>query len=182
MRRMTFISRSSILYGLIVVILLMALPRAIRRLLQTGDPYLFTRQFFEDILARLSGPGRLRFLVQPTVATVLGCRDGIKDARSERAPFLWTLTFHTEHRREALRSAISALRDLVAMAILLDILSQFLIFREIHPGAALLVGPVLIALPYAVSRALTNRFTRAKLTFQHPKKVASGFQKSEPPA
>jgi hypothetical protein len=48
-------------------------------------------------------------------------------------------------------------RDLVAVAILLDAIAQFLIFRMVHPGAALLLGPVLIATPYATSRALANR-------------------------
>jgi len=56
-----------------------------------------------------------------------------------------------------LRSAFASVRNLVAIAIILDVVSQFLIFHEIHPGAALLLGPVLIAVPYALSRALTNR-------------------------
>jgi hypothetical protein len=30
-----------------------------------------------------------------------------------------------------------------------------------HPGAALVVGPVLVGGPYAVARALSNRFARA---------------------
>jgi hypothetical protein len=41
--------------------------------------------------------------------------------------------------------------------------SQFLIFREIHPGAALIVGPVLIATPFALARGLTNRMMRRQL-------------------
>jgi len=46
----------------------------------------------------------------------------------------------------------ASLREIIAIAILLDILSQFLIFREIHPGAAILLGPLLIGVPYALSR------------------------------
>jgi hypothetical protein len=56
-----------------------------------------------------------------------------------------------------LRSAFVSVRDLVAIAILLDVISQFLIFHEVRPGAALVVGPVLITLPYVLARALTNR-------------------------
>jgi hypothetical protein len=52
------------------------------------------------------------------------------------------------------------IRDVVAIAILLDVISQFLIFHNICFGAALLVGPVLITLPYVVARALTNRIVR----------------------
>jgi hypothetical protein len=58
-------------------IVLAALPGQIRRFLQTGEPYLFSHHFFEDMLARLSGPGRLRFILQPAIALFLGIRDGI---------------------------------------------------------------------------------------------------------
>ncbi len=44
----------------------------------------------------------------------------------------------------------------------LDAEAQHLIFRQIHPGAALVVGPVLIATPYALARALSNRWTRRR--------------------
>jgi hypothetical protein len=114
------------------------------------------------MLARLSGAGRIRFLLQPTVATLLGLRDGVKDARIGLPPFLWALAFHGEHRRELLRGAFASVRELVAVAILLNIFSQFLIFREIHPGAAILLGPVLIGTPYALSRALSGRIARSK--------------------
>ena len=63
-------SRSAVLTAIAIAILLSALPGAIRRVIQTGDPYLFTRRFFEDIWARLSGPGRLRFILPPTTAVV----------------------------------------------------------------------------------------------------------------
>jgi hypothetical protein len=156
------ISRGSILTLIVAAVLLGTVPSAIWRLIHTRDPYLFTRQFFDDILARLSGPGRLRFIFQPTVAILLGARDGLKDARAGTRPFLLALAFHAAERGELLRSAFASTRDLVCVAILLDMVSQALIFREIRPGAALLVGPVLIAAPYSASRALTNWLRRGK--------------------
>ena len=41
-----------------------------------------------------------------------------------------------------------------------DAVAQLLIYGQVHPGAALVVGPVLIGIPYAVARALTNRVAR----------------------
>ena len=151
------ISRSSILSAIAIAILVSALPGSIRRIIQSGDPYLFTERFFEDLWARLSGPGRLRFVLQPTVAVLLGVRDGKRDWRTRRPPFILGLALRRTHRRDLWRSAIASVRDLVAIAIILDIISQMLIFREIHPGAALVLGPVLIAVPYSISRAFTNR-------------------------
>ena len=157
MRKMAFLTRSSILGTLLVAVLLVTLPAAVHRLVQTGDLYLFTRHFFKDIAARLSGAGRLRFLFQPAVAILLGSRDGLKDARAGLPPYLWALAFHSKHRQEFLRSTYLSVRDLVAISILLDILSQFLIFHDVHPGAAIVLGPVLIGVPFAVSRSLANR-------------------------
>jgi hypothetical protein len=81
-----------------------------------------------------------------------GARDGIKDARAKIPTFLWAVTFHGQRRRDLLRSAFASVSNLVAIAILLELISQFLILREIHPGAALLLGPVSIAMPDALAR------------------------------
>ena len=43
------------------------------------------------------------------------------------------------------------------MGILLDAVAQWLILGASYPGAALVVGPVLITIPYALARALANR-------------------------
>ena len=155
-------SRSSVLTAVAVVIVVSALPGATRRLAQTGDPYLFTERFFEDMRARFSGPGRLRFLLQPTAALLLGVRDGKRDSQAKCPPFLYGLAFRRTHRLELWRTAIASVRDLVAIAIIVDLIAQVLIFREIHPGAALLLGPVLIAVPYSISRALTNRIASVR--------------------
>jgi hypothetical protein len=114
------------------------------------------------MVARLSGPGRFRFILQPVVAIFLGSRDGVKDARAGAHPFFWGLIFHREQRPQLLRSALASVRNLVALAILLDIISQYLIFRKIHPGAALILGPVLISVPYSTARALANRIARRR--------------------
>ena len=157
---MASISRCWILGGVVIAMLVAATPRAILRILETRDLYLFTDQFFQDILARLSGPGRLRFIFQPVVAIILGTRSGMKDATAGLPPFLWALLFHKQHRRELFRSTFASVRNLVAIAILLDLISQFLIFHQVRPGAALVVGPLLIGVPYVVSRALSNRIWR----------------------
>ncbi len=159
---MARISRSSIITTVVIVVLLASIPGAVRRILQTGDLYLFSQSFFADLLARLSGPGRLRFILQPTVAVALGIRHGRQDARAHLPPFLWALVFHSAHRGHLLRSAGVGIRDLLACAVLLDIISQLLIFHHVHPAAALIVGPVLIGFPYAVARALANRIFRAR--------------------
>jgi len=143
-------------------VLLVTTPLAIIEIVRTGELYLFSKRFVPDMLARLHGPGRLRFIFQPTVAIILGARDGVKDARAGSPPFLSALLFHRTRRPGLLQDAIASVRNLVAIAILLDVVSQFLMFRMVHPGAALLLGPALIGAPYALSRALANRIVRRR--------------------
>jgi hypothetical protein len=159
---MASFARGWILSGVVLAVVIGLTPHAILNIVQSGDVYLLTDRFFQDILARLSGPGRLRFLIQPTAAIILGSRGGIKDAMLGLPPFLWALIFHKERRGELLRSTVESIRNLVAIAIVLDLISQFLIFGEVRPGAALVVGPVLVGTPYALSRALANRWWRSK--------------------
>jgi hypothetical protein len=147
------LSRSSILTTLAIAILIAALPGAIARIVRTGNLYLLSNQFFEDMLARFSGAGRLRFILQPMVATFIGMRDGIRDSRVGCPPFLLALVSSRERRTHLLRSALASVRDLVAVAIILDVISQFLIFEEVHPGAAV---------PYSITRALANPISRSR--------------------
>lgn len=162
---MRFPRRISLLYIVLIAVLLVSLPAAIHRIVVTGDLYLFTDRFFQDILARLSGPGRMRFILQPAIAIILGVRSGVRDAQAGSPPFVWALIFHRSQRKELLKSAGEAIRNVVAVAILADMVSQYLIFHNVRPGAALLVGPVLITLPYVMGRAFTNRIMRSKFRY-----------------
>src|SRR5262245_43118340 len=137
--------------------ILWALPGAIQETLQTGRVYVFSWQFFEDLPRRFSGPGRLRFILQPFVAILYGVRCGLADAKSGQSPFIWALLFHTHKRKELLRSGMRAIGHVLAIGILLDAVAQLLIYKQIHPGAALVIGPLLVSVPYAAARGLTLR-------------------------
>jgi hypothetical protein len=151
------VTMSVIVTALAVLILVAALPSAIHDTFESGRIYLFSRQFLEELPQRFTGPGRLRFILQPVLAIIIGCRGGLADYRAGRPAYLYGLLLSGEHRREFVRGGWAAIRVLVAMGIVLDAVSQLLIYHEVHPGAALVVGPVLICLPYSMSRALTNR-------------------------
>jgi hypothetical protein len=95
--------------------------------------------------------------MQPTVAILLGIRDGRQDARAGRLPYLLGLLTDGPNRREQMRSGFRSVVNLLLMGILLDSIFQWVILGASYPGAALVVGPVLITAPYAVARALANR-------------------------
>lgn len=149
--------RETVVTALALLVLAAALPSAILDTLETGRVYLFSRQFLEELPQRLTGPGRLRFLLQPALAVLLGAMGGRADAKAGNPPYLFGLIFHAGRRKELLRSGVAAIRTLVAMGVVLDVVFQLVIYQEVHPGAAVVIGPVLIALPYALARALTTR-------------------------
>ena len=140
--------------------LVLSVPGSLRDAFERGGIYLFSIAFLEDIPRRLTGPGRFRFVLQPSIAIALGIWGGMADARMGRPPYLSGILFHRGARHELLRSGFESVVNLLLMGILLDSVSQWLILGVSHPGAALLVGPVLIALPYSIARALSNRVGR----------------------
>jgi hypothetical protein len=146
-----------ILASLTLLMLLLSLPGATRQAFERGGLYVFSQAFFEDLPKRLTGPGRLRFVFQPAVALLLGIRDGLGDRRAERPPYLYGILFRRRHRRELVQSGFAVVVNLILMGILLDAIAQWLILGSSYPGAALVVGPVLITIPYALARALANR-------------------------
>jgi hypothetical protein len=153
--------RDTLVTALGLLVVAIAIPFALMDTIETGRVYLFSRQFLEELPQRFTGPGRLRFILQPMIAIVLGIRGGLGDAKAGNPPYLFGLLFHAGRRRELLRSAVAAIRNLLAAAIVLDIVFQLILYHSVHPGAALVVGPILICSPYAVSRALTRRLARA---------------------
>ena len=154
------LNRNRILTALVILMVLWALPGADRETLETGRVYLFSRQFLEDLPQRFSGPGRLRFILQPLVAILLGVRCGLADANRDRRLIFSPCCFMLTSGRNCCRAAMAAVGHLLAMGILLDAVAQLLIYKLIHPGAALVIGPILVCVPYAVARCLTARLAR----------------------
>lgn len=157
--RLTF---RTVVFALLALVVLCALPSSLRYAYQHGGFYLFSAAFFEDLPKRLTGPGRMRFILQPAVAIFLGIRAGKADAAAHRLPYILGLFRSSGQRLTMLKEAFVDISALVGVAILLDCVSQFLILREVFPGPALVVGPVLIAIPYSLSRALSNRWLQRK--------------------
>ena len=149
-------------FALLALVLLIAVPSSLRYAYQHGGFYLFSAAFLHDLPKRLTGPGRFRFIMQPAVAIFLGIRAGSADARAGRPPYIFSVVTDSQNRLALMKEAFAQLSTLIAVAILLDCISQFLILRAVYPGAALVVGPVLIAIPYSLSRALSNRWLQRK--------------------
>jgi hypothetical protein len=153
---------TAVLAGLTLLVLVYSTPGSLRDAGDRGGFYLLSPSFFADIPKRLTGPGWFRFILQPLIAIILGTRSGLADARSGLPPYLSGVLFHRGLRHKLLRSGFWTVVNLLLMGILLDSVFQWAILGASYPGAALVVGPVLIVAPYTVARALANRFARLR--------------------
>ena len=151
-----------VLASITIFVLVLSAPASLREAYDRGGFYLFSQAFIEGIPKTLSGPGRFRFILQPLTAIVLGIGSGIGDARIGRRPYLVGMVFDRKLRYELLRSGFTTIANLLLMGILLDSVFQWIILGTSHPGAALIVGPLLVAAPYSLARALANRCARLR--------------------
>ena len=149
--------RDTLVTVLALLVIAIALPFAIVETIETGRVYVFSKQFLKEIPQRFTGSGSSRFILQPIVAIILGIRGGLYDAKAGHPPYLFGLLFAATHRRELFRSTVAAVRNLLAVGIIMDIVFQLVLYHSVHPGAALMIGPILVCFPYAVARALTAR-------------------------
>lgn len=143
-----------------VFLLAAALPSTIREWSNTGSVYLFSKQCLDDVLSRFIGPGRFRFLIQPTVAILLGIIGGKKDATAGNTPYLWSIVSRDAGWKEAMQAGFDRISTMLILGILADIVFQYILFGTVHIVPALLLGPVLITVPYAMARGASNRFFR----------------------
>ena len=118
----------------------------------------FLKQVINELITRiLLGPFHFRFIVQPIMAMLLGVRDGLTDAKAGSPPFIYGLYSCRKNLRPFIGGAIRRLQMPVLFATVLDAIVQYVMFGYIRPLTALLVGSMLMALPYSIARGISNR-------------------------
>ena len=113
-----------------------------------------------DLLARPSGPMWFRFLLQPFMASIAALRDGIKDARTGRSPYFWTVLTNPAKRSARLREGIRATSKIIVLAVVLDGIYQYIELKTFYPFEALIVGATLGFIPYLLLRGPVGRVAR----------------------
>ena len=122
----------------------------------------FLARVVENLIGRVSGPMKFRLIVQPLMAAVFAVRDGLKDAREERPPFFWAIFTRPDRRSDMLRDGWKSVGKVFVIAIVIDLIEQFIDFRWFYPREALLVAFILACIPYLLIRGPVNRIARRK--------------------
>jgi len=118
-------------------------------------------QFWHDLVERPDGPMRFRFVLQPPLmATIVAIRDGRKDARSGRSPYLATVLGNPRERAGRLREGLDATARIIALGLVMDVIYQAIVFKTFYPDQALVVALVLAFVPYLIIRGVWLRASR----------------------
>jgi hypothetical protein len=113
--------------------------------------------FWDGIWHELSTAGRFRLIIQPALAIVLGIRIGVADARAGHAPFLARLVRSPHERWSLVRGSIGQAAVPLTLALVMDCIFQYLALGRVRLLAALVVGILLVWLPFSSVRGLANR-------------------------
>jgi hypothetical protein len=102
----------------------------------------------------------MRFYLQPLMATLFAVRDGLKDARTGKPAYFYALFTQPEGRRERIRDGWHSVGKIFCLAIVLDLLYQFIVLKDFRPVETPVVSILLALVPYILLRGPVNRLAR----------------------
>ena len=123
---------------------------------------------WHDIVARAGGPMSFRFLLQPALGAISAIRDGIQDARLNRAPYFWTVLHDPAHRRARLEEGLITTGRLMLLGFAMDAIYQYRVLGTFYPGEAAFIVIVLALLPYFIIRGPAERIARHWIAGRQP--------------
>ena len=117
-------------------------------------------RIWSNMIGRTAGRMNFRFVLQPIMATIAACLDGVKDARTGRTPFLWTVVNVPAKRASRLDEAMIATARIILLGLVMDTVYQFIEFKYFHPAEAVIIALLLAFVPYVLLRGLVARVSR----------------------
>jgi hypothetical protein len=119
-------------------------------------------RFVENMIGRVSGPMKLRLLMQPLMASIFAVRSGLADARAGKPPYLWSLFSDPASRAEMIRDGWKSVGKVFVIALILDVVYQLITVRFVYPMEAIVTALLLAIVPYLILRPLTTRLAGKK--------------------
>ena len=101
-----------------------------------------------------------RFILQPAMALIAATHDGVKDARTGRSLYFWTVLYDPQKRIARLREGLNATARIILLAVGMDVIYQITVLQTFYPVEALLIGLQLAFVPYVLMRGPAARVAR----------------------
>jgi hypothetical protein len=118
------------------------------------------QRIWQNVLDRPGGPMTFRFILQPVMAAIAALRDGVKDGRTGRSPYLWTILTNRSDRGGRLREGLISTSRIILLGIVMDTIYQVTVLKAFYPVEAAIVALLLAFLPYLLLRGPIARVTR----------------------
>lgn len=133
------------------------------------DP-VFTR-VWDQLINRHSGPLKFRLFLQPAMAIFFAVRNGLKDSREGKPPFLSAFFSEPSQRMGLVQDGWKSIWKLFVLAGILDCIYQIIVLHWIYPFETLVVATVLAIIPYALVRGPVCRI--ADIRKEHGRSLAA---------
>jgi hypothetical protein len=117
-------------------------------------------RFMENMIDRVSGPMKLRLLIQPIMAAFFAVRAGMMDAKLGKPPYFWGIFTNSAERADMIKDGWKGIGKVFIMALVMDVVYQIIVERFVYPGEAIAVALMLAIVPYLLLRGLANRIAR----------------------
>jgi hypothetical protein len=117
-------------------------------------------RLWQNLLDRPVGPMTFRFILQPIMATIAALYDGVEDARTGRAPYLWTIASNPAERGGRVREGLISTARVILLGLCMDAVYQFIEFDAFHPAEAVIIALLLAFVPYLLLRGPCARIAR----------------------
>ena len=86
--------------------------------------------------------------------------DGVKDARTGRDPYFWTVLTNPAKRGSRLHEGLIATARVILLGLCMDLIYQFIVFDTFHPAEAVIIAGLLAFMPYLLLRGPITRVAR----------------------
>ena len=117
-------------------------------------------RFWFNLIERPSRTMAFRFILQPVTATMAAIHDGVRDGRTGRSPYFWTIAHDPETRLARLREGLNATAKIILLGLGIDIIYQVSELRTFYLAEAVVTAVILAFFPYLLIRGPVARIVR----------------------
>ena len=118
------------------------------------------RRIWHQLIDRADAPMRFRFILQPLMAAIAAILDGLKDARTGRSPYFWTMLGNPRERAQRLNEGLNATARILFLGLVMDGIYQVIVLRRFYPAEAVIVALLFAFIPYVIMRGPATRIAR----------------------
>jgi hypothetical protein len=130
------------------------------------------KRIWHQLIERTDAPMRFRFILQPLMAVIAAILDGVKDARTGRSPYFWTLLRNPRERVERLNEGLNATARIILLGLVMDAIYQIIVLKRFYPAEAVIVALLFAFLPYVIIRGPVLRIERWWLGGVSPNRIS----------